>query len=379
MKRLRSLNCPNCGGTVAPPMDTRLTACKFCSRQFFYLGEEFIPRLVIPSQYGESAIQEAFFRSLRGAFVPGDLKRRAVVLQKRRRYLPFYLLTGKRGGVLDTVKERFVQDRYGGLDSALAEGGFGRGAEAFRRERPKVDAKQDARVVLGDFRYVYSAVALEDLDIPFLELQETVKHHLDEAVPVKVKELSAKGEILERNVPLERVVEKGVEAWQRGKQELMVLELTARLIYVPVMEITFRYRGGIFTIQFDETSGKVLSGHLPFRREWAVILGIPVTALMGLILGKTVRLVLSGALATGVSTEDYYFALVAIGFIMAMILGIGLNVAWLLFRTPFQIGLLPGGSPVITTAGPAPAGPLPFLHTFVFRVLGEIITGGKRP
>jgi hypothetical protein len=246
-------------------------------------------------------------------------------------------------------------------------------------EKPTVETEQDSRVVLGDFRYLYSAAALEELDIPAVELQETVQNHLDEMVPVKVKELSSKGEILEPNVPLDRVVEKGVEAWQRGKQEVQVLELTARLIYVPVMEIAFRYRGSVHSIQLDETSGRVLSGHLPFRREWAVILGIPVTAIMGLVLGKTARLVLSGALASGVRTEDYYLGLVILGFIMALLMGIGLNIAWLLFRTPFQIGLLPGGSQVITTAGSAPGGPLPFLHNFLFKVLGEVIAGGRRP
>jgi hypothetical protein len=276
------------------------------------------------------------------------------------------------------VKERIVKDRSSGFEGAFGEGGYGRSGEAFRMEKPTVEVEQDSRVVLGDFRYLYSAAALEELDIPAVELQETLQNHLDEVVPAVVRELAARGELLEPNVPLDRVVEKGVEAWQRGKQEIRVLELTPRLIYVPVVEIAFRYRGAIYSIQFDETSGRVLSGHLPFRREWAVILGIPVTAFMGLVLGKTLKLVLSGALASSVRTEDFYFGLVILGMIMALLLGVGLNISWLLFRTPFQIGLLPGGSQVITTAGSAPGGPLPFLHNFLFKVLEEIITGGRK-
>jgi hypothetical protein len=378
-------------------------SCGYCGRRLHYGGDDFIPRLFLKPGLSDQDLQGKFFEILRSPLVPGDLKRRAVVLHKRRLFFPLYWVSGTRGGILSTVSERMVPGhvpRQGYLSGARSESFQGEEAtlkieitrsdsmaslsgplwgEGSGRVRATVERMPDARVILGDFSYVYSAAAVKEWDFDGAAIQDLAKEKMGGAQVAILADLAKSGEVLETTIPLERVLEMGVASWggsAGGGTEL--IETTARILYLPLMEIVFRYGEQIHRVLLEEINGAPLAGRLPFRRDVALMVGFPAACAMGFILGKTARLLAldpawGSATAWDAAVVWFWFAVLAV-----VVLGVGLHLVRNLLRAPIDVELMTGGGlKVSAAAGPNELPATPLLR-FLASTAESILTGRRR-
>lgn len=375
MTKPRALSCPLCAGAVPPPSSTRRLECPFCGRALYYDGEDFTPTMVIPPRMGEAEHRKACAALLKHPLVPSGLSGSATLLRRQRSYLPFYLLTGKRGGVLAVGKERLVT-KLPGIDISVERAGSAGGARTVIRSRSEVQVEEDSRVVVGDFRYAYSAAALEDRDFGDTTLKDVVREHLGEARPTTLDELAADGEVVDADLPLERIVERGVAAGTGTKGELKVLELEASVVYVPVHTFTFRYGGQTFSVTLEELDGTWLGGQMPFRGDWAHLLSIPLVAMLGLVAGNVIGFAFKIGPREWAHAGIFADAAVLAALLFGLAMALGLQAAWLLLRTPLAVKLTPAGARV-ERAGEAPKNPFAPANALVKLLLENAMK--KRP
>jgi hypothetical protein len=375
MSAPRALACPSCGGTVAPPLGARKTHCSYCGKDLFYTGEDFLPCLVLPRGVTDGDLHQTSLKLFKSPLLPSGLKKKALLLQKHRTYIPFYLLTGKRGGVLATGRERIKTPLpQATIVDRMAASSGDRVSSGYQFSRPEVVVEEDSRVVLGDFRYLYPAVSLESWDFFDEDLRDVVTANLDAARPASIADLVRDGEVVDANIPLRTIVEKGVASFSKVTGDLKVLELTALVVYVPVQFLTFRYRGEIVSITIEEVQGANLSGRLPFRRDWAFLVGLALIAILAFFVGQFGRTLLEFMGGTEAIRQDWAGTLKALAVVCAVvgvIVAAGLNAAWVFFRTPFYVRLRKG-SAVIASAGemaPSPLNPVNGLLRAGFHVL----------
>ncbi|MEW6756780.1 MAG: hypothetical protein AB1347_01045 [Acidobacteriota bacterium] len=362
MNEAQTLSCPACGGGVPAPLASRKTRCAFCGRTFYYAGGDFLPAVVVPPRLSEADLRASAADLMGGFVAPRDLSRKALLLGRRRLYLPFYLLTGKRGGVLETGRERVVNEReflhpWQRLGAMTGDPDL---QEVVRPRRPAVVVEEDSRVVLGDFRYFYPAVSLHAWDFSDADVKETVLRALETAEPADLLSLSGTGEVVDANIPLETVLEKGVASPTSSAGELKVLAVEATLVYVPVASLTFRYGSQVFHAVVEEVSGRWLSGTMPFRRDLAVMGGSILVGLLGLLTGQFLR-GLAGAFAPdfaspGGGSAAWQAVAVLLGVLGALV-ALGLDLAWAFVRTPFLVRITGTGIRV-EAAAEVPPSPL---------------------
>ncbi|MGA9751034.1 MAG: hypothetical protein WBS54_04545 [Acidobacteriota bacterium] len=378
----RALSCPACGGTVGPPLTARKTICEFCGKPLFYREPGFLPRYLLPPSMSEQSLQAAARSLLRGRWLPSDLSRRALLVRRQRSYLPFYLLTGKRGGVLATGRERVVQDPGASLprlDAAAIHGPFQR---TFERQKTEVRVEEDSRVILGDFRYLYPAAALSNWDLLDVDLRDAVKESLDCAVPADIEELAGQGEVVDVDIPIERILDIGVKAVQSAAGELKVMQLQPTLLYIPVQTLTFRYGGQFYTVTVEEVGGRWVSGHLPFRRDYAVLAGLVMTAGLGFFVGQFLS-VIAGAVSAGQELAQgqgrwvVVRVLAVVGVLLFSVIALGLNAAWLMIRAPLVVRL-GGGGMKVDAAGPVPRSPMAPVNALLRFFVGAILGGAAK-
>jgi hypothetical protein len=214
----------------------------------------------------------------------------------------------------------------------------------------EVVVEEDSCVVLGDFRYLYPAATLSGWDAGDAGMKDAVLHHLEDAEPVLLADLARSGEVLDADIPLERILEKGVAATE-GSGAISVLEVHPMLVYLPLTTFTFRYGRHVFSLTLEEIGGSWVGGTLPFRRDWAFLLGLGMVSLLSLFVGRVGSLFLTydwGA-ATPTLSIDRSF--------MAGVFLLGFSAAWGLVRGPYRVRQRREGQ-VVELAGPVPKSPL---------------------
>lgn len=352
MRAPRAIACPHCGGTVAPPLASRKVACRFCGESHYYLGEDFLPCLAFAPGVEEPLARGRILALFRSALLPTDFSRKALLVRSWRSYIPFYLLTGKRGGILTAGRER-VQLGVRPINLE-AEGGGPYAGRPLRYQHPKVKTirEEDARVVLGDFRYLYSAASLSSWGLRDEALREELLRNLDAARPSSKAVLAKDGEVVDPDIPLQQLVEKGVSA-QEASGDMKILDLQPTLIFVPVRTFVFRYGEEYFLVRAEEISGAPLGGVLPFRRDWYALLGLPMVAALGLVTGLSLKifgLAPASELFRAMITLGPFPCILFLG--GAAILGMGLSTAWEIMRRPSRVRLTSTGLRWETAAAP---------------------------
>lgn len=346
MTRIVALSCPLCGGAVAQPADSRQVQCPYCRKRLHYQGADFTPRLFLQPALGDGELQRRFFEMMGSPLLPRMIRRRSVILHRRRLFFPLYVVSGTRGGILDTVREKIVEDRLRDADQlgGMRVSRFP-GAAAFESSRIKVETTPDTRVVLGDFSYLYSAAAAEEWDLDSGALQEVAKGRLDEARAADLQGLAKLGEVLEATIPVERVMEWGVASGRSvAGANVGLLETTVRILYVPLVEIVFRYGDQVHRVLFEEMEGKPLAGRLPFGREGVMTMGLPALAALGLLLGKAARSIAYDPIWRTGSAKDAFVLWSWYGVFVIFLLAMGLQFLHALLFSPMEVEVMTGGA-----------------------------------
>lgn len=352
-----NLKCPSCAGTLPPPMGSRKVLCRYCGKALYYKAEDFVPRFIIPARLGPEDVRRGTEELFGSPFVKEGLKESAVLVSRRIRFVPLYFVSGKRGGVMETGKERIVyKDVF-----ELPEDSRGGMSPAARRQKTEIIREEDSRVVLSDFRYIYEAAKIEEAELAQDRLRESALMNLPKMRPVVLHELAAKGEVIAPDIPLERIVEKGVKSAKTGQDALEIIEMDVSVIYYPVEELLFRLKDHFISVTCDLVEGGFLWGRLPCQRKKIVILSFFLAGMLGFFFGKFLAFVLGTFSMSKIDISGAVYFWTIVFFFASIVFGGGLNAAYLLFRTPYEVKVTPRG-PEIAKIGETPKTPLtPYL------------------
>jgi hypothetical protein len=367
MSMTLTLNCPSCGGTLPPPMGSRKFSCRYCGKALYYKAEDFIPRFMIPARKKAEDVRRDTEKLFSSPLVKEGLKESAVLVSRRLRFVPLYFVSGKRGGVMETGKERIVYKDVFELPDDNRRG-F---SPASRRQKTEIIREEDSRVVLGDFRYIYEAAKIEEAELAQDRLRESALANLPKIEPVILQELAVKGEVIAPDIPIERIVEKGVMSAKKGQEALDIIEMDVSIVYYPVEELLFRLKDHYLSISYDLVEGGFLWGRLPCQRKKIVILSFFLAGMLGFFFGKFMAAVL-GTFSVGkieISGLVYFGSIVFL--FASLVFGGGLNAAYLLFKTPYELKVTPKGL-TIAKLGETPE---TFLTPFLKGIISFISKG----
>ena len=363
-----NLNCPFCGGVLSPPLGSRRVNCSFCGEKLYFKSPEFIPRFVLEAR--ENNLREKSEQLFKNKIINPSVKKEAVVVSKRVRFIPFYLMSGKKGGVSEPGKERIVYKNPSKIDLGSDDGStFGK---QYQKLKTETIIEEDSRVVLGDFRYIYNSVSIEDADLGLDELRKTINENLEKIKPVNLEEIAKAGEVITPSITKENIVERGVLSAKGGKEEIEILELQMAIVYYPVLEVTFKFRESYFSITYDLFEDRFLWGMIPCNRKPLVILSLILSSFLGFFFGQFLKFVFIPITFKTVQENLGFFVYFGtiLFLILSLIFGGGLNIAFLLLKTPFGAKVKPDGLFLSRWGEPPKSFLSPFLR-FVLKVLKE--------
>lgn len=356
-----NLKCPSCAGALPPPIGSRKVSCRYCGTALYYRADDFVPRFIIPARLGPEDVRRETEDLFASPFVKEGLKKSAVLVSRRLRFIPLYFVSGKRGGVMETGKERIVyKDVF-----ELPEDSRGGMSPAVRRQRTEIIREEDSRVVLSDFRYIYEAAKISEAELAQDRLRDSALLNLPKIKPVILHELAAKGEVIAPDIPLERIVEKGVKSAKTGQDSLEIIEMDVSIIYYPVEELLFRLKDHFISVTCDLVEGGFLWGRLPCRRKNIVVLSFILAGMLGFFFGKFMSFALGTFSMSKIDISGAVYFWTIVFLFASVVFGGGLNAAYLLFRTPYEVKVTPKG-PTIAKIGETPRTPLtPFLKGII--------------
>ncbi len=360
-----NLNCPYCGGTLSPPLGMRKVKCLYCNKSLYFKPENYIPRFVMEENknFDLKRITEKLFASK----LVNPLVRKGSILTSRKKvFVPFYLLTGKRGGVMETGKERIVAPNLLkiNLDS---QDSFSIG---YIRNKPEIIVEEDSRVVLSDFRYLYEASTFSESEISQESLRKSIVTNINNLKAVDTSELYKIGEVISPNIPRENIIENGIKSAKGGKDSLEILEMNLAIIYYPLEELLFSFRGSYFKLIFDCINGEFISGVLPCRRNLAVFASLLLSSFLGFFFGQFISFLAIPFTFKEIQKDfptSMYIGTI-IFFFVSIVFGGGLNIAYLLLKTPFGAKVTPDGLFISKLADPSKSFLSPYLD-FIFATL----------
>lgn len=352
-----NLNCPACGGTLPAPMGSRKMSCRYCDKPLYYKADDFIPRFAIPARMKAEDVRRETEDLFRAPLVKEGLKESAVLLSRRIRFVPLYMVSGKRGGVMETGRERIIYKEVHDLPENAGPGNL----SSYRRKKTEIVREEDSRVVLGDYRYVYEAAKIQEAELAQDRLRESALKNLPKMKPVVLHELAVEGEVIAPDIPIDRIVEKGVKSAKKDQDTLEILEMDVSIIYYPVEELLFKLKNNYFSVTYDLVEGGFLWGRLPCQRKKIVMLSFLLAGMLGFFFGKFLGFVLGTFSMSKIDVTGVIYAGSIFFMFASLVFGGGLNAAYLLFRTPYVVKVSPKG-PSIEKIGETPETPLtPFL------------------
>jgi hypothetical protein len=250
------LGCPSCGGTLAVAEGQRICDCRYCGRRSLVLAPNAVPRYVV----GRAIDREGAVAAARGALqhpgVPRSVRERTRFDTITLCYVPFYESTAVRLGTV-FMRERvkppapLAQLEWSGeaLDRWLADPGVER---------------EDTRVLEQDVLRVGPACELPELGVERIGLtglrQGGSPHPLSTFDPVA---LQSRAVVFAPTRPAERFLEEA--AWRMPSQHdaTRYVEARLKLLYYPVWQARYRYRGRLYELAVDGLTGSLLRGSAP--------------------------------------------------------------------------------------------------------------------
>jgi hypothetical protein len=363
-----NLNCPHCGGTLPPPVGKRKVKCLYCDKSLYFRSNNFVPRFTI-EESKHTELKKETEKLFNSRIVNPFVKEEAVLVSRKKKFIPFYILSGKRGGVMETGKERIAAVNYlkPNLDhqNNISTG--------YLKNKPETIIEEDSRVILGDFRYVYEASTFDEAGLAQEEIRRSISTNINKLKAASVEELYKKGELISPNISKETIIENGVKSAKAGKDSLEILEMRLSIVYYPVEEMVFSFRDSYFSITYDLVNGKFLWGLLPCRRNLLVYAALLLSSFLGFFFGQFLSFhfipFTFKELQNNFSFWMYFGAFIF--FIFSLIFGGGLNIAYLLLKTPFGARITPDGLFLSKIAEP----PKSFLSPYLKFVLKTFASG----
>jgi hypothetical protein len=163
-------------------------------------------------------------------------------------------------------------------------------AMQFRLDEPPVE-KEDTKVVEQDAVRHGPACDLPELGVECIKLAElrqgATKVPLEPFDPVA---LQGRAVVFGPTKPSERFAEESTWRLRSTADRTGFVEQQVKLLYYPVWQVHYLYRGRSYDIAVDGVSGVLLRGHAPRTTEWAAALAVGGLALAAFGAGRIARL-----------------------------------------------------------------------------------------
>lgn len=364
----KNLNCPYCGGTLPPPIGKRRIQCLFCNKSLFFKSQDYIPRFTFEENKNLSIKKdtEKLFSSPK---ISPFVKNEAFLISRRKKYIPYYIISGKRGGVMEIGKERIVsanlfEIKLDSQDNLSTQ---------YLKNKPKIVVEEDSRVVLGDFKYIYEASTFLEFEMAQEHIRNSIRTNLNKIKAVTSSDLQKDGEVLSPNIPNKIILENGVKSAKGGKDTLEIFEVQLSIVYYPVEEVIFRFRDSFFSLTYDLVQGGFIMGLLPCKRNLLVFSALILSSFLGFFFGQFLTfLVIPFSFKDIQSNFSFLLYFGTFVFLLfSLIFGGGLNIAYLLLKTPFAAKITPLGIYFTKIADP----PKSFLSPYLKFVLNTFAKG----
>lgn len=241
----QEIRCSHCGAPVEFKPGEIIATCKYCGfTTVIETGQAFtFEHSLLLNNYTEDQIENLIRDWMRSGFMkPGDLAKKSKIMEKNLVYLPFWVVsavaTTKYKGIFERisppiVKEGQIEKEYNWLVLA-------REASDFPTREYDVPL---AGKIPYDFRKIEGFAKLLNSEID-----------KDEALELAKQQIEAHHRFL-----LQQDIDKIVEATTSINLEQMVY------LHAPIWFIKYEYKGNIYQLIVDGSSGMVLKGDIPTK------------------------------------------------------------------------------------------------------------------
>ncbi|MCX7830570.1 MAG: hypothetical protein N2445_05880 [Acidobacteria bacterium] len=176
-------------------------------------------------------------------------------------------------------------------------------------------------------------------------MRRSIQANIKELKPASLEELFKKGDVISPTISKENIIENGVKSAKGGKDALEILDLQLSIVYYPVEEITFSFRESYFSAIYDLVDGGFLWGLLPCRRNAIIFGALIISSFLGFFFGQFLSFLFIPFTFKELQ-HDFPFWMyfgIFVFFFFSLIFGGGLNLAYLLLKTPFGAKITPNG------------------------------------
>jgi hypothetical protein len=289
---LTHMGCPACGGALSLAEGQRLVTCRYCGAKSLALIPDAVPRYVLRLAVTSEEARWTATQFLKAPALPRALRERGRIQDLTLCYLPFYEASGTRLGTF------LLREREKPPPPTTEGDAQSRDFERWLLEAPK--ETQDTRVVQQDYVRVGPACDLPELGVDRIQLEELRRA----AAPLALEsydpvELQRHAVVFAPAKPPAHLAEETERRMAAKGDRTRVAERRVKLLYYPVWQARYEYRGRPYEIAIDGIRGTVLRARAPREFRRAAALAIAMLAIAAFCLGRPARGLLLGAMAGG--------------------------------------------------------------------------------
>ncbi len=286
------LGCPSCGGALAVAEGQRIVSCQYCGGRSLVVIPDAVPRSVVAAHIDVAAARAAAQRVLSRPTLPAALRKHGRVQELLLCYVPFYEFSGVRLGCfrLQEQERRLVEQPVDGAEE-----------EQFQRWLLEQPAQQEGtRVIEQSYARISQACDLPDLgveSIPLQKFRQSASPLAFEAYDLVA--LQRRGLVFTPTHPPERVAEDAQWRLRVQGDKTALVERRLRIIYYPVWQARYQYRGRPYEIAVDGVTGSVLRALVPAADRRAAAVGLVLLAVCAVGFGRLARRLFLDGVALG--------------------------------------------------------------------------------
>jgi hypothetical protein len=262
---VEKIDCPNCGAPLKMKAGEIIITCEYCGTTVNLRAEKpFVLRhSIIPNNYSKDKIEAVVKGWMKSGFtMPQDMSRKAVIVESRLVFLPFYVVTAH------------ATTRYQGIFTRTG------------KETPIKDtlSKEYTRTILGRKTTRFPE---QEYKIPLsgkssFDLSKVQGEFLHAELDAHEAEERARSEIENHQMYL---IKEKVDTIHSCSTEITID--SSEFLHAPLWFVDYEYQGVTYTALLDGSTGDLITGDIPVKQSsfsWIWIAAIGVIALILLLL-----------------------------------------------------------------------------------------------
>ena len=289
---LTHLGCPSCGGTLSLAEGQRLVSCQYCGAGSLVLIPGAVPRYVVTQGVSREEARAAAQGLLAGPMLPRALREGGKIQDISLSYVPFYEFTGARLGTF------LLREREKPPAPLTEEGAGDADFQRWLLETPT--QREDTRVIQQDYVRIGPACELPELGVNRIPLESLRRGDTPVSLgPFDLVALQSKAVVFAPTKPPQGFAEESQRRIKVQSDRTSLVERRLKILYYPVWQGRYLFKGRPYEIAVDGVTGKVLCGRAPAAIHKAAALALAALALAALCFGRPARQLVVRAFAIG--------------------------------------------------------------------------------